>query len=258
MPELPDVETFASYLKKKALHLSIQSVEVKTPRILKKVSKAQFERSVKNHRFCSVKRVGKYLFLAIGEGKYVVVHFGMTGFVYVFKEKNPFSAHTRVIFHFKEKQLAYVNQRLFGFLSLTDSIETYTHSLGPDALAITKPAFQPLFERGTLKAILMDQHKIAGIGNVYCDEILYHAHFHPKRHAASLSKKEIDRLYASMKSVLKRAIEARGDSDRMPATWLIQARQNNTPCPRCGRLIHQIKSGGRSTYYCPKCQKENG
>lgn len=258
MPELPDVEVFAGYLKKNALRRKIQSVEVKTAKILKNTSVKKLQAALKERSFRSVKRVGKYLFVQIEKEKVLVLHFGMTGFVYVFKDENPYDAHTRVLFHFKEKTLAYVNQRKLGFVALADSAKKFTEKLGPDALEISKKAFKELFDRGSLKGILMDQHKIAGIGNVYCDEILFHAHLAPKRSASSLSDKQIDTLYTTMKRVLKRAVEAGADIQKMPAAWLIQARKKGSPCPRCKTPIRQIKASGRSTYYCPKCQKENG
>lgn len=122
MPELPDVEIFASYLKKHALRKPIQSAEVKQTKILKDISKKDLEGALKNQSFRSVKRVGKYLFLEISGGKFLVLHFGMTGFVYVFKDENPYIKHTRALFHFKGKTLAYVNQRMLGFISLVGEV----------------------------------------------------------------------------------------------------------------------------------------
>ncbi len=255
MPELPDVEVFAGHLKQKALRQPIQSIEIKPAKILKKITHAQLVKELKNSSFRSVKRVGKYLFLQYTKERYLVLHFGMTGFVYVFKGENPFANHTRALFSFKEKKLAYVSQRMLGFISITDSIEEYTKKLGPDALKISKSEFCELFSRGTLKSILMNQRKLSGIGNVYCDEILFQGRFSPNKQANSLSNEEIGHLYMSMKRVLKRAIEAKANRSHMPASWLIHARRKGEPCPRCKTPIRQIKSAERSTYYCPKCQR---
>jgi formamidopyrimidine-DNA glycosylase len=101
----------------------------------------------------------------------------------------------------------------------------------------------------------MDQHSIAGIGNVYADEILFHARLRPQRDIPALGPRELKRLFQSLRKVLKKAIEARADPARMPRSFLLPRRQRGGRCPRCKARISTIAVGGRTAYYCPKCQR---
>jgi formamidopyrimidine-DNA glycosylase len=256
MPELPDVELFGRYFSHHCLGRKIQAVELRSETILRDRSKKEIEVALKGKKFLSVKRLGKYLFVEVQSSLFLVLHFGMTGFLHAFKGKNPYDMHTRALFHFVDHtHLAFVDMRLLGLITLTHSIEAFAQQLGPDALLISQPAFRLLFKKGSVKSVLMDQKKIAGVGNIYCDEILFFAGLSPHKEAASLTEKEINKLYGSMKHVLKKAIEANVESTRMPATWLIHARQKQTLCPKCKAPIDHIKIGGRSTYFCPNCQR---
>jgi len=257
MPELPDVEVFGNYFKKKALKKPIRDIEIFTSKILKKASSQKIRKSLKGEQFLSVKRYGKMLFAALSNGQYLCLHFGMTGFLFFFTEDNPYQKHTRYQILFDHGILAYVDIRILGSLSLTDSIEKTLKEkkIGPDALTISLEALKEVFHRkGTIKTTLMDQSNIAGIGNVYCDEILFHAKIQPLRTNASLTDSELKRLHQSTKKVLKEAISAKADVEKMPNSWLLSVRKKGEKCPRCHHDLKRIALRGRGTFFCPHSQ----
>lgn len=250
MPELPDVEVFGAYFKRHALNKPIESVTVTSKRIVKV---SGIEKKLQGKSFTKVKRHGKSLFISLTKGPYLVMHFGMTGFLYAYRDKNPHQKHSRVIFHFKDSShLAFVDYRMFGSIKFLEEIPK---TLGPDALSISKPAFKALLKKGALKAILMDQKKMAGVGNIYADEICFQAHLLPSHRSETLTEKEKSILFVTMHRVLKKAIQAKAEPSHMPSTWLIHERKKNDPCPACKRPLHKTTVGGRSTYFCAHCQK---
>lgn len=256
MPELPDVETFKRYFDQKGLGHKIKSIEVRAVKILEKISPDDLAK-LKNVSFKSTSRHGKYLFIETSKGFFVVMHFGMTGFLFDFTKENPFNAHSRVLFTFDNGHtLAYVNTRLLGKITFADSIEAYLKEkkLGRDALSISFEDFREIFKSGSVKSCFMDQQKMAGVGNVYTDEILYQSGIHPETSASRLEEKDIKKLYRNMSSVLKKGIEAHGDPDMMPSCWLLPNRKKREHCPKCQEEIQKITVIGRPTYFCPKCQ----
>jgi DNA-formamidopyrimidine glycosylase len=255
MPELPDVEIFRLYFKQNALGKTIDSVDVTSDKILKNISKKKIQTSLAGQQFLTIKRHGKYLFVMLSNGKYLIIHFGMTGFLHAFNTRNLHENHTRLIWNFKNRtHLAYVDTRMLGMISVASSLKEYEKKLGPDALTISKSHFRMLFEKGSLKRVLMSQKKIAGIGNIYCDEILFQARLSPLHPAVDLKFKEIDRLYLTMRRILKKAIAADAKRCFMPGNWLIHFRKRKALCPKCGQAIGHDIIAGRSTYYCPNCQ----
>lgn len=260
MPELPDVETFRRYLNASALHQRIQSVQVEDSAILKDVSAATLRSRLEGHEFKCTRRHGKNLFVKItGREEWLRFHFGMTGYLAYFKDSKP-PRHARVLFQFSNHhQLAFMDQRKLGAVGLIAAIQDYLNekSLGPDALEISKAQFcaRVSNRRGAIKAALMDQAFVAGIGNIYADELLFHSRTHPKARIENLGRGELKKNYHAMQLVLKKAIECRADIERFPRTWMLPHRRRSGKCPRCGHSWNSVRVASRTTYFCPRCQR---
>lgn len=259
MPELPDVEVFRRYLRRRALHRRVEGVDVRSSRV-HQVSPSTLRRRLQGHRLESSHRHGKLLFVGLDDSAgALVLHFGMTGFVRYYRDEADEPGHARLVLALDDgHRLAYDDQRTFGRVDVADDPEAYVQEreLGPDALSASERVFvERLAGRsGSVKAALMDQHVLAGIGNVYSDEILFHARLHPAADVASLSDDELRGLHRATQHVLRRAIDAKADVDRMPRTWLLPHRQRGGRCPRCGEAVQRRNVSGRTAWLCPSCQ----
>jgi formamidopyrimidine-DNA glycosylase len=165
-----------------------------------------------------------------------------------------------VIFHFLgNRRLAFDDQRKFGEIELIKDVDEYlqTRYLGADALEITLSQFKTIVavHRGAVKAILLNQQLIAGVGNLYADEILFRARMHPATETARLSDKDLSRLFRVTRYVLERAIALKTDFNRLPKSWLLTHREKGGRCPRCGRVLKSATIGGRTAWFCSHCQK---
>ncbi len=259
MPELPDVEVFKRYLDSTSLHQKIKDVHVTKKRVLKGVSAPKLKKHLKGHSLESSRRYGKYLFVKVNTGRWLVVHFGMTGFLQYFKASGKKPEHTRFLLDFSNGyHLAYDSQRMLGELYLIENVEKFIdqQELGPDALVIDAASFLDLLKgrKGSIKTTLMNQNIIAGIGNVYSDEILFQAGIHPKKSTGELDKKELGRLFRMARKVLEKAIEAQANPKRLPRSYIIPRRSEGAKCPKCGGAVKKLKFSGRTGYFCPRCQ----
>jgi formamidopyrimidine-DNA glycosylase len=260
MPELPDVETFRRYIDATSLHQRINGVEVRSAYVLKDISARQFARKVKNRSFESSCRHGKHLFVCADGDFWLRLHFGMTGSLQYFKREQEVPKHTRVLFVFANtSRLAFEDQRKFGEVGLLQDVDEFLkkRGIGPDALEINLSQFSPIFgkRRSSVKSILLNQKLIAGIGNIYADEILFRARIHPATQASALKEKTVTKLFRTTQDVLKRAIEAKADADLMPKSWLLPRRGKGGKCPRCGRKLKSAKVAGRTAWFCVHCQR---
>jgi formamidopyrimidine-DNA glycosylase len=260
MPELPEVETFKQYLDSTSLHQRITGVEVRDAYILKHVSARQLGRRLKGRRFESSHRHGKHLFVRAGDELWLRLHFGMTGSLQHVKDDEVAPKTARVIFRFADNgRLAFDDQRKFGEIELIEDVDEFlqTRGLGPDALGISLSQFKAIVgkRRGAVKAILLNQQLIAGIGNLYADEILFRARMHPATEAARLSDKDLQRLFRATNYVLEEAIALKTDFNRLPKSWLLTHRGKRGRCPRCGRSLKSAMIGGRTSWFCAHCQK---
>ena len=260
MPELPDVETYKRYLGARALRQRIRRVEVRSPRQLSGISSPKFRRALIGARFSATERHGKHLFVRLRPDLWLMLHFGMTGSLSYYRNGRGPPRFTRLLIDFpQDAHLAYVDPRRFGRIALADSPGRFAeaHRLGPDALALDLAGFRKRIagKRGAIKSLLMDQRAIAGIGNIYADEILFQARIHPLRSAGKLDRRQIGRLFRELRKVLRKAISAGADAARMPRSFLLPRRERNSRCPRCNAHIRPITVGGRTTYYCPRCQR---
>jgi len=260
MPELPEVETFKRYLDSTSLHQRIRSVEVRDAYVLKRVSTRELARGLKGRRFENSYRHGKHLFVRADDELWLRLHFGMTGSLDYVNHDEVAPKTARVVFRFADNcRLVFDDQRKFGEIELIKDVDEFlqTRGLGPDALGISLSQFKAILgkHRGAVKAILLNQQLIAGIGNLYADEILFRAHVHPSTDAARLSDKDLARLFRAMRHVLEKAIALKTDFDRLPKSWLLTHRGKAGKCPRCERRLKSMTIGGRTAWFCPHCQK---
>jgi formamidopyrimidine-DNA glycosylase len=260
MPELPDVEIFKRYLDATSLRQRIDNIDVRNAYILKNISARELARGLKGRRFESSRRHGKHLFVRAGGDLWLRLHFGMTGSLQYLKRHQQLPAHTRVLIIFtNDRRLAFDDQRQFGQISLLRDVDEFLrkHSLGPDALEIDLEEFRKLFgkRRGAVKSVLLNQRLIAGIGNIYADEILFRARMHPATETFRLDGKALTKLFGATHYILEKAIAAKADVNQMPKSWLLPYRGKGGKCPRCGRGLKSSRIGGRTAWFCTHCQK---
>lgn len=259
MPELPDVETFRRYMDSTSLHQAIERVQVKSRKILGNVSARKLKAGLRGHEFESTRRHGKQLLVHLDDNAWLAIHFGMTGRLKYFKDQKEQPAHARLLIRFENGfHLAYDCQRQLGKVNLAKDAENFVQEkkLGPDALGLNLSAFVERLgrARGSIKSALMNQKIIAGIGNIYSDEILFQAGVHPKTKTGDVGEDTLERLFRVMERVLKTTIDRQADPERLPSSYLIPHRARDNSCPHCGSHFGQIKVSGRTAYYCPKCQ----
>ena len=155
--------------------------------------------------------------------------------------------------------MAFDDQRKFGQIGLSRDVDEFLRNrdIGPDALDISLSQFKTILRkyRGAVKAILLNQKLIAGIGNLYADEILFRAQMHPATAAGRLNDRALTRLFRATRYVLEKAIQSKADADRLPKSWLLTHRGKQGKCPRCGRALKSATVGGRTSWFCAHCQK---
>lgn len=259
MPELPDVETFRRYFDKTALHQRISRVDLKAPRLLDNITREELEVALHGRSFLSSRRHGKVLFARTDGNAWLTLHFGMSGFLRYFRDPQDEPPHDRCLISFDGGgHLAYDNRRMIGKIGLVPSPEEYVRrrNLGPDALSIDLKTFKDRLadRRGTIKQNLMDQELVAGIGNIYSDEILFQAGIHPETKVAFLDDRKWQKLYQVSAEVLKQAVAREADAAKMPSSFLLAQRVKKGHCPRCSGALGQTKLAGRTSYFCPSCQ----
>jgi len=262
IPELPDVEAFRRY-SRKALNKKIMKISVKQKKIIE-VSESTLRRHLSGNRFTGTSRHGKYLFLKISDGYNLVLHFGMTGDLCYYKKEKP--DHIALDIELSNGySFSVISVRKLGEIDIVKDKEDFIEDkgLGPDALSVSKNKFVEIMEKnkGMIKTKLMDQSKVAGLGNIYTDEILFQTGIHPEK--KDIDKKEYGKLYNAMKNILKIAIDKKGEREKFPKDYLIPRRvpisrnkKDADKCPKCSGKIKNKKVGGRSTYYCAKHQKK--
>lgn len=263
MPELPDVQVFKEYLDATALHKRVRSVHVaRAERLLRKVSRRAFAARLRGRSLAGTRRHGKFLFVALSGDGHLLLHFGMTGRLHYYKDKGGKAPeHTRLLLDFaRGYRLAYRNMRGLGRIALVKDVDDYIRDqgLGPDALDLRLGAFRKVLKgrRGAIKSVLMNQSALAGIGNVYADEILFAAGVHPAARAGRLGRETQKSVHRALRGVLRKAIAARVEN--FPREFLVPHRSRGERCPRCGAKLRKTRIGGRATFYCPRHQQRRG
>lgn len=257
-------------LRPQLIDRSFTEVRNYWPRHIDRPSLAELQQRLHGRTVVSLSRRGKYILIHLDDGQTLIIHLRMTGHLSVVDAARPADPHTHTIFGLDNGQeLRFRNPRKFGRVYLVDSAEEVVGKLGPEPLDEQFTAEQ-LAERlegrkRALKPLLLDQTIIAGIGNIYADEALFYARLHPLRPANTLTPEEIAALHAAIQKVLRLGIEREGASitnyikpngemgDMQNAVAVF--RRTGQLCPRCGSEIQRIVVGGRSTHFCPGCQK---
>ncbi len=259
MPELPDVAGFKRYLDATSLHQKVARSEVTDERFIKGVSRQGLQRRLKGARLQQSKRWGKWLLVELNSGGYLVLHFGMTGQLEYRADEGDLPEHTRLALHFEnDKRLCVISQRMIGQASWTSDIEQLAdeHDLGPDALEVDTDDFvERLSSRGgSIKSALMNQSIVAGIGNVYSDEILFQAGLHPASKVNELDADTLRKLHKKMRHILRTAGKKGGNGQKAPRGWLLGKRGPKSPCPKCSGGLSKTTINGRTAWFCPQCQ----
>ncbi len=267
MPELPDVELYKEHLDATCLGRTIHQVEVGDTRILAGVSAAELARQLEGARITASRRHGKHLLVDLGPPGWLTLHFGMNGSLKHFTDGEKDPPYDRVRLDFAGgHHLAYVNPRLLGRIGLASDADAFiaAEGLGPDALDLRfdLAALERALagRKRDVKSLLMDQEVVAGIGNIYSDEILFQARINPRTRCDRLDVRARRHLFGRIKNVLEIAITSGAGAerlvDRLPGFFLIPHRGRGGRCPRCGGEIASSKLAGRTAYYCPRCQIE--
>lgn len=261
MPELPDVEIFREYFQATSLHQKITGLYLESMELVKGISGAKLREQLKGRSFTAAVRHGKHLFGVTDDGGSLVLHFGMTGFLKYYQKAEEKPEYLKLAVEFANGyQLGYDCRRKLGRIGWTQDHKRFIHSkgLGPDPLSETfdREIFLQLLakRRGSIKGLLMNQKALAGIGNVYSDEMLFQVGIHPKRPVNDLQEEEKQQLYDNLQEVLHTAIDRRVGEKGWPDDWLLPHREPDAECPRCGGKIRRIKVAGRSAYCCGKHQ----
>ena len=305
MPELPEVETIVCDLRPHLVGRTIVRCELNFPTIVRHPEPELFIDLVAGMRIAAVRRRGKYILMDLDNDLLLVVHLGMTGQLRLVDVDAPLETHTHAIFTLdagsvpppgeiphevfdfagapksrrpphgvgRYQHLRYRDPRRFGRLLLGTEESLLASKklprLGPEPIDPTFAAadlYRVLRKRRTaLKAVLLDQAAIAGVGNIYADESLHRSRLRPDRPAGSLSRKSVQRLHASLRDSLETAIANRGSSvDTYRDAWgevggqqekLLVYGRAGEPCLTCGRPLAMIRIAGRSTVFCRRCQR---
>lgn len=265
MPELPDVETFKRTVADRCRGRTIDHASVSDAGILEGISAKEFDRRLKGEQVRSAHRHGKHLFLELSGAGVVAMHFGTNGFPQIVQEPATDPPYTRLVLVFAAgDRFAYVNPRRIGRVSLAQSVDAFIAdaALGPDALDqhFDQPTFAGILASRSrdIKSVLMDQALVAGIGNIYSDEILFQAGLHPGIAADRLSRESATRLFRAVKKTLETAVDrgagSERDIERLPKSFLLRERHAGGHCPKCATPLATEKRGGRTSYFCRRCQ----
>ncbi len=271
MPELPEVETIARFLREGGrghapiVGARVRAVAVFWPRTIAAPAPEAFRSRLQGAVLRTVGRRGKFLWMDWGSAGFLVAHLRMSGDLVVTPAGEALPRHTRWALHFDDgRALAFDNPRKFGRTWLVSRLEDVTGHLGPEPLdeALTAAAFFARLQRHRrqIKPLLMTQTFLAGLGNIYTDEALHRAGVHPQTRSHCLSQAEAARLLASIRTVLREGLAMNGAS----IDWMYRGggfqhafrvyHRQGAPCHVCGTPIARIVVGQRSTHFCPRCQ----
>jgi formamidopyrimidine-DNA glycosylase len=276
MPELPEVETVRRDLERLVVGRSIVAcrVEPGAERLVQLVAPAEFCRQLSGRSIAGLRRRGKYLIADLDDGRAWVIHRRMSGNILYREASAPPDDYTRAVFALDDgHELRWTDLRKFGTMWVVEDATMVMEALGPEPL---EAEFTPEVLRqragkraAPIKSVLLDQSVLAGMGNLYADEALHRAKIHPLRPANRLTRADFDRLHAGIVAALRMGLEARGSSlgttlrdhvnvdgapGRNQETVVAYGREGE-PCYTCGSLMRRIKVGGRSSVFCPTCQR---
>ncbi len=270
MPELPEVAHLARQMDSELRGRTVASVDIVQPKCLN-VLPSEFQRLTVGGTVAKVTSRGKWVFMTLDPGSTFLLSLGMGGEALVHAKGEPLPGNRQVAFRFGDGSALSLHFWWFGYahavLTAKLSLHTMTARLGPNPLndaEFTWPAFDHLLDarkRRAIKTVLMDQKSVAGIGNVYIQDILFAARLHPLRKAGDVSSAERQALYGAIRSQLRHALELGGlayekDLYNRPGgfkDFLVGYREGK-PCPACGTAVQKSKTGSTASFICPTCQ----
>jgi formamidopyrimidine-DNA glycosylase len=271
MPELAEVEYVARQLQEHIIGACITAVEIRQPSLIKQPDSATFMSKLSGHTITQVNRRGKILIISLSNDMALTIHRGMSGNVHLLAPDEAEGSHCHIVLDLADgRRLIYTDPRRFGALALFSCSNLANHLayLGPEPLDVsfTAERLSTIVRKSNrmIKAFLLDQSKIAGLGNIYADEALYYASIHPLRPANSLSTDEIVKLHAGIRHVLETGISHGGTTFGRHRGLFGEKGQNfdhlkvyqrvEQSCERCGTTILRVVVAQRSTHFCPRCQ----
>jgi len=272
MPELPEVETIRRQLEPAIVGRVIESLRVQDERWTRPVAPREVELALAGRRIEAVERRGKYLLLRLEGGRTLAMHLRMTGNLLLVDETTD-PPYLRAQLQLEGgRRLLFTDARRFGHAVVLDDAELdeyFAARLGieplSDSLTAEELCRRAAGRRAPLKSFLLNQLGVAGIGNIYADEALHRAELHPLSPAGSMKPEDCERLRVGIVDALEAGLrsggasiddyrDSRGEQGAMQDEFLVHTREGK-PCPRCGAEIRRIVVGGRSTYFCPSCQR---
>jgi formamidopyrimidine-DNA glycosylase len=278
MPELPEVEHVVRALRRTVVGRTIVASQVKLAKLISPSSAASFQRRIKGSTITGVSRRGKFILIECqkpdpGKGLVLVVHLRMTGKFLYLDADDELPKHSHAIFYLEnDRRLVFRDQRQFGIMRLVSAHELAATKgiaeLAPEPFSgeFNSDYLRDVLRRSrrSLKTLLLDQTKVLGLGNIYAAEALFRARINPFKPASQLSAKRVGRLYEAIREVLEFAVgHIRGGFNleegfsygaAFERFWQVYEREGE-PCVRCGTKIRRAVHGGRSTYWCPQCQR---
>jgi formamidopyrimidine-DNA glycosylase len=274
VPELPEVETVRDGLARHVVGRTVASVSVLHPRPVRRDPRgpAGFATALTGRRFEGASRRGKYLWLPLDNGDALLGHLGMSGQLLVQERGAPDERHLRVRFDLGDRELRFVDQRMFGGLS----VSVGGAELPPEIAHIARDPFDPLFDddlfvarvrlrSAGIKRLLLDQTLVSGVGNIYADEALWRARLHGERPGGRLRPVEVRRVLAEARAVMSAAlveggtsfdslyVNVNGESGYFDRSLHAYGREGEA-CDRCGTPIRRVEFMNRSSFFCPRCQ----
>ena len=272
MPEIAEVETVRNTLKKQILKKRIEKIKILYPKMIESNLK-EFETTLVGKSFDDILRKGKWLIFQIGDF-YLISHLRMEGKYFIKPKDEEIAKHEHVIFFLNDgSTLRYHDTRKFGRMKLLKKEDLYNceeikkQGLEPDDINLNANYLLDKFKgkRLPIKTTLLDQTIISGLGNIYADEVLFKSGIDPLKVTNKINKEEASQICKSSKDIIEKAMELGGTTIRSYTSslgvtghyqdYLMVHKRENQKCLKCGSTIKRIKVGGRSTYFCPKCQK---
>ena len=259
MPELPEAEANRQRVERECLNRTIEAAELGDNVTYIELPGDNERARLVGRQFTETHRHGKLIFAGSKTGPWICVHLGMTGSLRPFDAPDDPPDHTKFLVRFEgDRRLAFRCPRKLGWVRVVDSPEEEIERIGfgPDALDLSEKAFIEIVggTNGAVKSALMAQRKLAGIGNLWSDEILYRTGVAPEHVASDIAKSKLVEMHGAMRDILRDVVKTDAAYSKLPDDWLIRHRKKGATCRTCGGTIVKEKVGGRSAYYCPDHQ----
>ena len=261
MPELPEVESFRKFIDKTSLGKKIEIARLAAKNMLLQTKEKDLVRALEGNTMKETFRHGKFLFIKLATDQSLMLHFGLTGDVEYIKPGESAPEKFALQLHFADdSDFFFTDTRKMGKIALVDDAKAFIEKrgYGTDALKIKESDFigKMRNRKAAIKTVLMDQKILAGVGNEFSDEILFQTKIHPASATAALPEKALSAIYKAMIAILKEAVKANAKRGKLGHYFFLDNRKAGLACPRCkGKTAFQT-IGGRSSYFCPKCQKK--